>query len=66
MTTLIDFILARIAEQPVPERIALYRALAAETDDAQVAKCCRSLADELEAIDRRHLQLALDYKRRTA
>lgn len=66
MNTLTEFLLDRIAEQPVADRIQLYRALAVETKDAQLAETCRSLADELEEVERRHVQFVLDFKRRNS
>lgn len=62
--TLTEFLLERIAEQPSPKRIALYRALAAQTNDKDLAGNCRSIANLLEDVERNHLQLTLDLKRR--
>jgi hypothetical protein len=64
--TLTEFVLARIAEQPASQRIALYRALAADTSDKILAANCRSVANILEDVERNHLQLVLDFQRRNA
>jgi hypothetical protein len=62
--TLTSYLLEKIGTEPVHLRVALYRALAAQTADKVLASNCRSIANLLEDVERNHLQLTLDLKRR--
>jgi hypothetical protein len=61
---LTEYILEKLSEEPVGKRILLYRAIAIETKCPVLTAACRRLANELEAIEARHEQLVLDFKRR--
>lgn len=62
---LIDYVLEKCVHEPLPVRLQLYRALAADLpeDSAEFAQLT-GMADELEAVEQKHQQLALDFKRR--
>jgi hypothetical protein len=51
--------------EPIDTRIELARALAAMSADKTQAALLNQMADELEAVQRRHKQLVLDFRRRT-
>jgi len=54
----------RLEGETIARRILLNRALSALTVDIQEQKSLNQMADELEAIQRKHQQLLLDFKRR--
>ena len=58
------FVLEQIASQPLAQRALLYRGFAAEATSKEIKSAAHALADECEAIERRHDQLVLDFKRR--
>ncbi|MBI3885903.1 MAG: hypothetical protein HY302_09280 [Opitutae bacterium] len=68
MTTPFDrisaFILEHSAELPLSKRAGLYRDMADLTTDEARADTLTALADDLAAIEQRHDQLVLDFKRR--
>jgi hypothetical protein len=57
------FVLEQINAQPLARRALLYRAFAAETSNLELKAKVHALADECEEIERRHQQLALDFRR---
>ena len=60
------FTLDRIAERPVSEQIALYRAVAILAADRTLSGECFDFAERLEALDRAQMQLVLDFRARAA
>jgi hypothetical protein len=61
-----EFVLSQLAAQPVSKRIALYRDLAQVAANPKEAKRFTRIADDLQAIERSHAQLILDFKRRAS
>ena len=62
---LIDYVLEQCVRETLPVRLQLYRALAADLpEDSEEFRQLTGMADELEAIEEKHQQLALDFKRR--
>ena len=59
-----EFVMERLEGETIARRILLNRALSALTVDIQEQKSLNQMADELEAIQRKHQQLLLDFKRR--
>ena len=62
LTAISKFVLTRLEAEPVRERVKLYRALAEIVGTPKQHRELRALADELEGIERRHGELALDFK----
>ena len=65
LSRIVDFVLAQSESQPLAVRIGLYRDLAAIAGTARQANNLLALADELEAVEAKHQQLVLDFKRRS-
>ena len=63
-SVLFDFVLEKAAEETASRRVQLYRALASVIGHEKEAITLITLADDLEAIERKHRQLVLDFKRR--
>lgn len=63
ITQLSIFVLDRIDNEPLAKRAALYQALATITGDETEAIRLNALAADCLAIEKKHLQLALDFKR---
>ncbi len=62
---LTQFVLEHTTDSPLPLRMQLYRALAAELpEEAEEFQRLTKLADELEDIESRHQQLVMDFRRR--
>jgi hypothetical protein len=61
---LFDFVLEKAADETAARRVRLYRALASVIGNESDAVTLVTLADDLEAIERKHRQLVLDFKRR--
>ena len=59
-----DFLLARIAEQPVADRVILYRSFAHETKDEELANACLLMAEAYEENQKRERQLLLNFRQR--
>lgn len=60
-----EFVLERVAEVPLHRRITILRALAALLPAKSTkSRALLAMADELQAIEERHQQLLLDFKRR--
>lgn len=58
-----DYVLEHSAKEPLSLRMSLYRAIAADLPaDAPEFHQLTDMADELEAIERRHQQLLLNFK----
>lgn len=61
---LTEFVLEKAAAEALPLRMQLYRALAAELPETTPEfQQLTALADDIEAIEEKHLQLVLDFKR---
>ena len=60
----IEFALQHAPEVALHRRTQLYRDLAELTPDESRARDLNTLANELEAIEARHEQLVMDFKRR--
>lgn len=64
-TLLTSFVLEHSINAPLTLRMQLYRALAAELPESAIEFAhLTALADELEAIEARHDQLLLNFRRR--
>lgn len=66
LSRIVDFAFEQAAAQPAVRRIQLYRDLAAIASTAHESRALLALADELQAIEQRHEQLRLDFKRRSS
>lgn len=64
-TELTEYLLEKVADEPLAKRSHLYRLIVVSTDDSGLEAQCRKFADELDAFERRHDQLVLDFKRRS-
>lgn len=62
-TVITEFVLDRLPSEPMQKRAEVYRALSTIVAPAE-QKSLTALADECEAIERHHQQLALDFQRR--
>lgn len=65
-TVLTEYILARLSEEPIARRIQITRALAALAPTQQEARTFLKMANDLEAIERTHEQLLLNFQRRNS
>ena len=61
-----EFVLDQLEHQPVAKRVEIYRDLAQLAANPKEAARFMQLATDLDAIDRSHRQLVLDFKRRIA
>ncbi len=59
-----EFVLAHACGLELPRRARLYRALAEVIGDEKDAAQFIALANDCDAIERKHQQLVLDFKRR--
>lgn len=59
-----DFIFENAAHEPVQKRILLYRSLAMEIKDEEIAEQLHVLAEDLEAAEKRHNQLLFNFRAR--
>lgn len=62
---LVEFILEKVAGEPLEKRAQLYRLIVLSCSDQDLTASVRALADECDEIERRHRQLVLDFKRRS-
>lgn len=58
-----EFVLSNASGVTLEQRVSLYRDLSTLTTDEDRARELAELANSLEAIDRRHAQLLLDFAR---
>ena len=58
------FLLEQIALQPIEQQLRLYRSLAADTSDNDLARECRKQASALAEVLRNARQLHLNFRRR--
>lgn len=63
-TVIRDYVLGAIEREPIHTRIELLRALAAVTATGPESRSLCEMADALAAVQSRHEQLVLDFKRR--
>ena len=59
-----EFVLAHLPDEPLAKQVELYRALAAHAATRVERDELTALANECEALIRRHHQLTLDFQRR--
>lgn len=61
---IVGYILGRLPEEPLARRLELTRALSHLAASSEEAATLIKMADDLEAIERAHVQLLLDFRRR--
>jgi hypothetical protein len=59
-----EFVLEKLPLEPIARRVQVTRALAEVSGNLKERNNLLSLANLLEDVERNHLQLALDFKRR--